>query len=84
MKFRLGPVLHRMLSMCPLAWYIFIRSLQLCCLLLICSFALLLEWGGSMYENYALYRLAVALNETGQALLLISVLLSVVIEDAQS
>ena len=70
--------------MCPDAWYIFIRTMQLCVVLLFCSFMLLLEWNESMLDNYALYMTARSLNETSQALLLIAVLFSVFIEDAQS
>ncbi|MBQ3211822.1 MAG: hypothetical protein IJB09_10040 [Oscillospiraceae bacterium] len=77
-------VFHRMLSMCPEAWYIFLRTIQLCVFLLLCCFVLLLEWNGSMMEGYTLFMTASALNETCQALLLIAVLGSVFIEDAQS
>ncbi len=80
---KIKPVVRRMLSMCPDAWYIFIRSIQLCCLLL-CAFILLLEWNGSMSEKYELYKTAMALSEICQALLLIAVIASVCIEDVQS
>ena len=73
-----------MLCMCPDAWYIFLRTMQLCVVLLLFAFVLLVEWGGSMSEGYTLYMTAKALNETVQALLLIAVLFSVLIEDAQS
>lgn len=73
-----------MLCMCPDAWYIFLRTMQLCVVLLLFAFVLLVEWGGSMSEGYTLYMTAKALNETAQALLLIAVLFSVLIEDAQS
>ena len=81
---KIKPVVRRMLSMCPDAWYIFIRSIQLCCLLLLCAFILLLEWNGSMSEKYELYKTAMALSEICQALLLIAVIASVCIEDVQS
>ena len=61
--------------MCPPAWYIFIRSVQLTGFLLLCAFVLLLGWNGSM--------LNVTLYETGQAVLLIGGLFSVLIEDVQ-
>lgn len=77
-------ILRRMTSMCPEAWYIFIRSIQLCCFLLLCAIGLLLHWDGSMREGYELFMTAKALNETSQALLLIAVLFSVLIEDRQS
>ena len=47
----------------------------------VCAFMLLVEWNGSMNENYELYVLANGLNETAQAILLIGVLFSVLIED---
>ena len=78
---KLKATVRRMLAMCPAAWYILIRTLQLCCVLLLCSIALLHARGSSMSEGYTLYRTALALNETAQALLLIAVLLSVCIED---
>lgn len=77
-------VFDRMLKMCPEAWYIFLRSIQLCVFLLLCTFVLLLEWDGSMMEGYKLFMTASCLNETCQALLLIAVLGSVIIEDAHS
>ena len=68
-----------MLGMCPEAWYIFIRTIQLCAVLLLCAFMLLVEWNGSMNENYELYVLANGLNEIAQAILLIGVLFSVLL-----
>lgn len=72
-----------LLSMRDEAWYIFIRSIQLCCVLLLCAFALLLEWGGSLINNYDLYMTALSLNETSQALLLIAVIASAVIASTE-
>lgn len=80
---KLAMILRRMTDMCPEAWYIFIRTVQLCCFLLFCAFMLLLKWDGSMHAGYELYMTAKALNETAQALLLIAVLFSVFIEDRQ-
>ena len=82
MKFR--AIIVRMLGMCPLAWYIFKRSLQLSAFLMLCAFALLVEWGGSIMERYDLYMTAVSLMETTQAILLIGVIASVCIEDFHS
>ena len=77
--------IRRMLAMCPDAWYIFITSVKLTAFVLLCSFVLLLGWNGSMAEDgYRLYMTAMSLYETGQALLLIGALFSVLIEDAQS
>lgn len=84
MLVKLKAILNRMLSMCPEAWYIFRRSLQLSAFLMLCAFALLVEWGGCMIEKYTLYMTATALMEICQALLLIAVIASVCIEDHQS
>lgn len=74
-------IFMRMLSMCPEAWYIFRRSLQLCIFLLLCAFALLLEFDGTLLEHYSLYMSAMSLVELTQAILLIAVFASVFIED---
>lgn len=81
---KLSAILQRMLRMCPEAWYIFIRSLQLCVFLLLCAVILLIERQSGANNGYRLYQTANALNETAQALLIIAVLGSVLIEDAQS
>ena len=81
---KLIPILRRMLSMSPTAWYIFIRSVQLTGFLLLCSFILLIGWNGNMLTGYAEYMTAMSLYKTGQAVLLIGVLVSVIIEDIQS
>lgn len=81
---KLRKTVARMLSMKPDAWYIFIRSIQLCCLLLLCAFALLLEYNGDMLGKYPLYMTAQSLNETAQGILLIAVILSVCIEELLS
>lgn len=73
-------ILYRILSMCPDAWYIFIRSIQLTAFILLCAFVLLLECRG----RHELYMTAMTLYETGQALILIGALFSVFIEDAHS
>ena len=78
---KIKQTVHRMLSMCPMAWNICIKSLQLAGLMHFCSFMLLLAWNGSMFENYTLYKTAISLQECSQATLLISVFLSVFIED---
>ena len=81
---KLTAILRRMLSMCPEAWYIFRRGLQLSAFLMLCAFVLLLEWNGNMLEHYDLYMTAISLMEVTQALLLVSVLAAAIIEDAQS
>ncbi len=78
---KLRPILRRMLRMCPEAWYIFIRSVQLAAFLLLCAFVLLMECDSGIYDNYRLYMSAVTLTEITQAILLIAVIASVCIED---
>ena len=73
-------IVKRMLCMCPDAWYIFIRSIQLTAFLLLCAFVLMLECQG----RHSLYMTAMSLYETGQALILIGALFSVFSEDVQS
>ena len=80
---KLNKTLHHMLCMGNTAWYIFIKSLQLSCLMHFCSFMLLLEWNGSMAANYELYMTAISLQESGQAVLLVAVLLSAIIESKE-
>lgn len=73
-------VVSRMLGMCPLAWRLFLVSLQLSCALLLCS--LLLYTGVLPASDGG--RLAAALYELPEALLLIGLLASVCIEDVCS
>lgn len=73
-----------MLGMCPDAWYIFIRSIQLTAYILFCSFMLLLDCDGSIMSKHHIYMTAITLFETGAALLLIGSLFSVLIEDTQN
>ncbi len=81
---KLRATLRRMLDMCPLAWYIFIRSIQLSCALLLGALLLLIAWDGDMLQHYALYRSAIALSECAQVVLLVGMLLlPVIIEDVQ-
>ena len=82
MKLRIA--VRGMLGMCPEAWGLFMRSLQLCCALLLGALLLLIAWDGQMFARGALYHTAVALNETAQAILLLGVLLPVLIEAAHS
>ena len=77
-------ILRRMLRMCPEAWYIFITSIKLSCFLCLCSFALLLQWNGSMSESYELYMTALSLNEISQSVLLLGVIISACAEGIQS
>ena len=81
---KIRQIIGRILNMCPDAWYIFIRTLQLCAFLLLCAFVLMLECNGRLGRDYTLYMTVVSLNETSQCLLLIAVILSVIIEDIQT
>ena len=78
---KIRKALRGMLGMCPWAWYIFLRCIQLCCFLLLGALVLLIGWDGQTLERGALLNTAAALNETAQAVLLLGVLLSVLIED---
>ena len=78
---KIKKIIHRMLRMCPDAWYIFMLSVKLTAFILLCAFVLMLDSHGSICENYKVYMTAMSLYETGQALLLIGVLFSVFIED---
>ena len=81
---KLRRTIRRLLDMKPDAWYIFLRSLQLSCLLLLCAFALLLEYNGDMLGKYPLYMTAQSLNESAQGILLVALILSVCMEELQS
>ena len=74
---------RRMLCMSDAAWYIFIRSIQLSCVMLFCSFLLLLSCDGSLMQR-AQYMTAIALYEGPQGLLLGGLILSVFAEELQS
>ena len=77
-------IIQRMLSMCPLAWYIFRRGIQLCVILLFAALVVLVERNGGGADAHQLSMLSAALNETAQAVLLVCVLASVIIEDVSA
>ena len=79
----LRDIVRRMLCMSDAAWYIFIRSIQLSCVMLFCSFLLLLSCGCSMMRR-SQYMTAMALYEGPQGLLLGGLILSVFAEELQS
>ena len=81
---KLRQTIQRMLAMKEGPWVLFLRSLQLCCVLLLCAFALLLEYNGDQLGKYPLYMTAQSLNETAQGILLIAIILSVCMEELQS
>ena len=70
-------ILLRMAKMCEPSWYIFHRSMQLSLTLLACG--LLLTLGG--HEQL---KTAGAIYETVEAVLLIGILGSVIVEDQQA
>ena len=76
-------IVRRMLCMSDAAWYIFIRSIQLSCVMLFCSFLLLLSCDGSLMQR-AQYMTAMALYEGPQGMLLGGLILSVFAEELQS
>ena len=69
-----------MLNMCPLAWYIFRRGIQLCVILLF-GCAVVLANKELYPDMHSALMLSSALNETAQSVLLISVFASVLLED---
>lgn len=71
-----------MLRMCPDAWYIFMRTLQLSCLLLFLCIVMLISYETT--GSRELINMAAALYELPQSLLIISMIGSVCIEDIQS
>ena len=79
----LRDIVRRMLCMSNAAWYIFIRCLQLSCVMLFCSFLLLLSCDGSLMQR-SQYMTAMALYEGPQGLLLGGLILSVFAEELQS
>lgn len=81
---KLRQTIQRMLAMKDGPWILFLRSLQLCCVLLLCAFALLLEYNGDQLGKYPLYMTAQSLNETAQGILLVAIILSVCMEELQS
>lgn len=80
MKIKL--VVKRMLRMCPDAWYIFMRTLQLSCLLLFLSLVSLVGYKNT--GSHELFNMAAALYELPQSLLIISMIGSICIEELQS
>lgn len=81
---KLRQTIQRMLAMKDGPWILFLRSLQLCCVLLLCAFALLLEYNGDQLGKYPLYMTAQSLNESAQGILLVAIILSVCMEELQS
>lgn len=78
---RLQAAIQRMLRMCPEAWYIQIRSIQLCCALLLGALCFLIGWSGDRVHGYSYYQTAQTLNECAQTVLLIGVIVPPLLED---
>lgn len=76
---KLKATVNRMLTMCPQAWYIFIRTIQLSAVLLLLAVFLLIAHQSS--GKYELYRTAWALYEIPQALILIAGIGAACIDD---
>lgn len=74
---KIRQIIHRMACMCEPAWYIFKGCFLLSAVLL--ALALLLTLG-----SYQQIRTAEAIYETVEAVLLIGILSSVLVEDQQS
>ena len=71
-------VFRRMLKMCPPAWEFLIRSLQLCCFLLLCAL-LLLHKSESILGPFSLQ--SAAFQESAQVALLFAAIIPVCLED---
>ncbi len=78
---KLRAVFLRMASMKPAAWYIYKRSIQLCCWLLLSALLLLIAWDGDVRGGFRFYQLALTLNELAELALLAAVLIPPCVED---
>ena len=74
-------IISRMLRMHPAAWFIFINSLRISCALLAVSVILFVICGGDYVLHYDTYYAALTLSETPPALLLLSTIASVSVEE---
>lgn len=72
----LKKIINRMVNMCPAAWYIFRRTMQLSTMLLFAAVVLLIDSRSRYF-----YMCAVSIYELVPALLLIAVIISICIED---
>lgn len=77
-------LLRRILAMSPPAWEITLRSLQLSCVMLFCSWMLLAGAGTYSIETNYVYQLAYELARLPQAVLLAAVIAGAVIEEGQA
>lgn len=73
-------ILLRMTMMCRESWILLIDTLKLSCVMLFCAFILLLD-PASTYDGV---KLASALAETPQGLLLIAVIAAALLDERQN
>ena len=78
---KLYAAMQRMLHMCPAAWEIFLRSLQLSCFFLLCALLLLIGWDADHSHAYRFYQLSGTLQELSQLSLLAAVILPPCVEE---
>ena len=78
---KLRAAIDRMLHMCPAAWLLFLRLLQLSCFLLVCAALLLIPRDGDPARSWELCQLSAALQDMAQLALLGAVILPPVVED---
>ena len=78
---KLSAAIEGMLHMCPAAWKLFLRCLQLSCFLLLCAALLLIAWDGDHVRGFAFFRLSGVLQEMAQLSLLFGVILPPCVED---
>jgi len=77
---RIKQTINRMLSMCELSWAIFLGGIQITAALLAVSTVYMLQVE-SLYQNYSSYMMANTFFELGQVVLIITVLVSAIVED---
>ncbi len=78
---KLRAAIRRMLQMCPEAWRIFLRLLQLSCFFLLCALMLLIGWDGDPLSSYRFLQLSGTLQEMAQLALLGAVLIPPIVEE---
>lgn len=78
---KISAVIRCMLQMCPSAWRVFLRCLQLSCFLLVCAALLLIAWDGDYIGSFRFYLLSAELQELAQLSLLGSVILPPCVEE---
>ena len=72
---------RRMLRMCPAAWRIFLRCLQMSSFLLVCAALLLIAWDGDYIHSFRFFQLSATLQQMAQLALLGAVILPPCVED---